>query len=201
LTITAFEIADSMDPDVADGLRGINATLERLSRRRLDRITVSGPFERSKLAWKVATYSQAVLYRVVMLASGCALTWNHGNALCSILAGRALVETVATLIDFDKQLAKLLDQEDLAGIDTAIMKLSFATRDEEMLKENPEVEAVNTLTFIGKLDRKHGLEGAFQHYISLSELCHPNHGGHLGLFGMLDRETGETTYSDAKARS
>ena len=34
------------------------------------------------------------------------------------------------------------------------------------------------------------------YHASLSELCHPNRGGHLGLFRMLDTMTGDTTYSD-----
>jgi hypothetical protein len=59
--------------------------------------------------------------------------------------------------------------------------------------------AVNVLTIIESVDEKQDLEGMLKGYhASLSELCHPNRGGLLGLFGTLDTTTGETTYSDKK---
>jgi hypothetical protein len=42
----------------------------RLSQRRVDRIDVDGPLLKSKLAWKVATYQQSILYRLVMWRTG-----------------------------------------------------------------------------------------------------------------------------------
>jgi len=51
-------------------LQKISKTIERLTVRRKTVIAVDGPFTRSKLAWKVATYQQAVLYRVVALGTG-----------------------------------------------------------------------------------------------------------------------------------
>ena len=67
----------------------------------MEKIVVEGPLAEAKLAWKVTTYTEALLYRTIMLASGCVLNWNAGNFLCSVLAARALIETVALLLDFE----------------------------------------------------------------------------------------------------
>ena len=65
-----------------------NATLETLISRRKSEIAVTGPFVHSKTAWKCAILQQVLLYRVTMLASGCADMWNAGNIVRSILAAR-----------------------------------------------------------------------------------------------------------------
>jgi hypothetical protein len=62
------------DKSRADDFRNIDATIERLAARRRTTIEVEGPLFQSKLAWKVATYQQAILYRVVMLARGARVT-------------------------------------------------------------------------------------------------------------------------------
>jgi hypothetical protein len=144
---------------------------------------------------EIATYQQPVLYRVVMLASGCAANWNGRNLLCAYLAVRALVETVAVFCAFEVDLQKLIEKEDLGGIDALITNRTFATRDAELVQSHPETKAVNILTFIDKLE-KEGLSGVRQHYDSLSERCHPNSFGQHHFFGVRDRTTNVEHYSD-----
>jgi hypothetical protein len=190
-----FEKASLNDKD-AELVETINSTLTRLKDRRLKELTVSGPFLKSKLAWKVAGYQQAVLYRVVMLANGCALNWNANNTLCSILAARALMETVALLLDFEIQLQRLCNGSDFGGIDDLVNNRTFATRDAEWISQAPETKATNAVTFIDKLERL--LPDARRYYDMLSEWCHPNSLGHYMFFATLDTETGTVTYSDQK---
>jgi hypothetical protein len=78
--------------------------LRRLDKKRAKNIVVKGQFAESKLAWKAAILQQVLLYRCVGVASGCAQMWNFGNALCSVLAARALLETIALALDFEKNL-------------------------------------------------------------------------------------------------
>jgi hypothetical protein len=92
------------DKHRADDFRNIEAAIERLTNRRNVKIKVEGPFLQSKLAWKVATYQQAILYRVVALATGTRLSWNARNVLASFLLVRALVETIAVFDEFERQL-------------------------------------------------------------------------------------------------
>ena len=193
-----FDKSDLSGED-AEMAQAINSSLNRLRARRLKEITVSGPFLSSKLAWKVATYQQAVLYRVVMVASGCALNWNANNTLCSFLAGRALLETVALLLDFEHQLEKFCNRLDFAGIDALVTNRTFATRDAEWINQSPETQAINVLTLIDKLDQRL-LPGIRKYYDILSERCHPNSLGHHMFFATLDTDTGTTTFSDNKYR-
>ena len=76
-----------------------------------------------------------------MLASGCALNWNNGNTLCSILAARAMVETAALFMEFETRLDDLLRCSDIDGIDALINNRTFASKDEEFLETWPDNRA------------------------------------------------------------
>src|ERR1700726_3360728 len=66
-----------------------NACLLRLMGRRKHQIAAEGDYRKSKIAWKLAAFQQAVIYRVVMLAQGSSNGWNDCNILSSILCARA----------------------------------------------------------------------------------------------------------------
>jgi hypothetical protein len=197
LTPTEFD-KSGVSADDAEKLRIINAALVRLHKRRKEQIAPEPPF--SKLAWKITNYQQAILYRIVMLASGCALNWNNGNTLCSILAARAMVETAALFMEFETRLDDLLRCSDIDGIDALINNLTFATKDEEFLETWPDNRATNRLTFIDKID-KASLPRMREHYDWLSERCHPNSFGHFLFFGNLDTKTGAATFTDDKNKA
>jgi hypothetical protein len=191
-----FVVGPNISKEHATNMRAVNATLARLRQQRKGQILVEGPLQKSKLAWKVATYRQAILYRTVMLTEGIALNWNERNGLCSFLAARALIETVAVTFDLARTLERAIKQQDLSSVDTVIMNRTFASRDEEWLKLSPPSKAVNVLTLIERLDQEY-LQGVRWHYDSLSERCHPNSLGHHHFFGKLDRDTGATTYRES----
>jgi hypothetical protein len=190
-----FEFDADIDDNDAQDIQAFNSTLVRLRERRLTEITISGPLRKSKLAWKIATYQQPVLYRVVMLASGCAANWNGRNLLCAYLAARALIETVAVFLVFEDELQTLIEQENLGEIDALIMNRTFSTRDTEFIEALPNTKAINILTFIDRLE-KQDLSGVRKHYEFLSERCHPNYLGQYHFFGTRDRETNVVSYSD-----
>ena len=73
-----------------------NFALEELANGRREHVQ-KGQYARSKIAWKVANYAEAIRYRTVALADGAAQNWNGGNILCAALCARAVVETVAQL--------------------------------------------------------------------------------------------------------
>lgn len=191
-----FDLSGIGDGDIQT-VNEINAVIIRLSERRKTEIRIVAPLDRSKLAWKIAVYQQAVLYRIVMLATGVAQSWNFGNLLTSILAARAFVETTAVLQDFESQLSALLGTEDLIAIDYLVMNRTFASCDAIMLEHNPKHQAINILTFIDRLD-ENGLTGIRAYYDMLSERCHPNSMGHHQMFSRTDRSTGAVTFSERK---
>lgn len=149
------------------------------------------------LAWKVATFQQSVLYRVVSLASGIACLWNAANYLTSMVAARALFETLVLIEDFAGRLDAQLAAEDLESIDSLVMNRTFATRDAEWIVEHPESKSLSILTLIDRLD-KSKMSGIRRHYDSLSEKCHPNSAGHHQMFSTLNRTTRIVSYSEHK---
>jgi hypothetical protein len=196
----SFDLASAGD-DAKDRatMAQVNAALARLAARRKAAIVLDGPLAQSKLAWKVAAYQQAILYRAVMLTEGVALAWNAGNVLTGFLAARALLETFAVMEDFKAQLGSFVAKEDLGSIDALAMNRTFATRDPDWLAEYPDAQAVNVLTLIDKLDKSF-LPGVRKHYDFLSERCHPNSPGHRHMFSALNTADGSIAFSEDKER-
>ena len=135
--------------------------------RRLKEVKPEGDAS-EKLVWKIRSFEQAIMYRLVMLGDGCADGWNRGNTLSSILCSRAIVETVALLTDFEKQLEARINHYDLPGINALTTKSLFAMRLSDWHENDPAVQAVSVLTIIDKWDR--ALDGVRHHYDSNSLL-------------------------------
>jgi hypothetical protein len=174
----------------------LNASLDRLNGLRAVEITVSGKFLRSKLAWKLATNQHALLHRLVALMDGAAVAWNNRCTLSAMLSARALMETFAVMAEFERQVARLLKEENLGGLDALAQNGIFASRDPEWIKDNPKTQAVSVLTYVDKFDKQ--VEGFRGHYDRLSERCHPNSLGHNFMFSKLDRTDGTVRYSDER---
>src|SRR3977135_1515628 len=93
-----------------------NSCLERLLLRRKSEIVVCGPLTESKTAWKCAILQQALLYRITLLARGCADEWNAGNIVCSMLAARALLETMVLTNYIRDEAEKYVETGDIEAI-------------------------------------------------------------------------------------
>ena len=187
------------DAKAIENLTITNAAIARLASRRVSEIRVEGPLAKSKIAWKVATFEQAILYRTVMLAEGAAEAWNSDNFLTCILAARSLSETFAVLFDFENKLSLLLSEGDLSEISAFTQNRLFSNRDAVFIEQHPCTQAVNVMTVIKKLDRDF-LHGILVHYESLSERCHPNAQGHHQMFATTDKSDGTVKFSESKRR-
>jgi hypothetical protein len=201
MELALFQPKQDMSEEDLQTVRWTNEVFERLAHRRVTDIRAEGLFARSMLAWKIATYQQSLLYRVVALASGCALAFNAGNPLCAILSARALIETIAVASDFERQVLTALDEEDLEALNSLAVTLIFATRDELWLEKYPEHSAVKVLTSVEKFQKRFSLGRFLEFYKSASEFCHPNHAGHHQFFGRLDTTTGTVNFSETKDHS
>src|SRR6266849_1249360 len=98
-----------------------------------------------------AVLQQALLYRVIELGSGCAKMWNFKNVLGSVLAARALLETIAVTLDFEAKLQEHYKANDFGAWDELITSHTFATREPELIAELPELAAKNVLTYIDRV--------------------------------------------------
>ena len=135
-------------------LAEVNAQLQAVAARRKDRVDVFDyPYRLSKIAWKIAEFSNAMTYRFISLAEGVALSWNNSNALSAVLNARAIVETTATYWEFGKKFSKLADALDFGAVDRLAMNYLFSTRDAKLLEETPELKARQVLNAIDLIDK------------------------------------------------
>jgi hypothetical protein len=104
----------------------LNAVLAGLTTQRQPRVAREGAL-RGRVAWKVAVFRQAALYRLVALAAGSAADWNARNVLGAALLARGVLEAAALLADFDRRLQALVGGGDLAGIDALVTERGFAS--------------------------------------------------------------------------
>jgi hypothetical protein len=163
---------------------------------RATEINVSGPFLKSKIAWKLATYQHALLHRIVVLADGAALAWNGQNSLSAMLITRAFMETIALFWSLRLDAEHFLESQNLGALSDLADHGIFASRDEEWVKLHPEMKAKSVLKFIDRFNKT--ADGFRGHYDRLSERCHPNSQGHNFFFATLDRSSGTVTYEDER---
>jgi hypothetical protein len=174
----------------------LNAALDRLNQRRALEIKVSGPFARSKIAWKLAIHQHGLLHRLVALMDGTSVAWNNRSTLSAILSARALMETLAVMAVFAGRAEGSFAAKDLGALDALAEQGAFSSRDPEWLKEAPETKAINVLTYIDEFDKR--ASGFRGHYDILSERCHPNSLGHNFMFSKLDRSDGSVRFFDER---
>jgi methyl-accepting chemotaxis protein len=175
-----------------------NKCLEQLLKRRVLEVTATGNCLESKTAWKCAVLQQSLLHRITALASGCAGMWNEGNVVCSILAARALVETVTVSHYVGQELKRLKEEKNANAIDDLANEQLFSTRNEKIVSEGYGHLARSVLTYIDKFDKK--INGVREAYDFLSEWCHPNGSGHLFTYGEINKETGTVTFKESATR-
>jgi hypothetical protein len=175
-----------------------NACLGRLLERRKKEIALAGPFINSKTAWKCGILGQVLLYRVTMLAIGCADAWKSGNVVCSVLAARALLETIAVCKFIKERLQSSSETKNVDEIEELANAQLFSTRNEEIVSEGFGFQARNILTYIDKLDKQ--VSGVRESYDFLSEWCHPNGSGHLFTYGEINKQTGTVKFFEIAPR-
>jgi hypothetical protein len=174
-------------------VRGYNHALKRLAKRRLTKVERTGLLADSKIAWQTVILQQSLLYRIVDLAVACAKNWNQGNVLGSVLAARALLETMALTYDVEREIQQFGEAEKFQELHDYVIKQTYATRDKEVLKEVPEIEAKNAMTHVKHLTKVVPL--ILEHYLFLCEFCHPNHYGHFRSFASLNINTQTVRFS------
>lgn len=189
-----LEWNDLLDEGNRENFELINSAIADLDSWRVGELQVTGIFASSKLAWKHFMFAQSLNYRMVHLVDSICLGWNERRFMGPVLASRAIIETAAILSRLLQKTQSSLESRNAQELDEFLNRFTFQTRDREMLQRNPDLAATNILTEIARLDKRMG--GVSAHYERLSELCHPNYSGHVGLFSKLDRSSGTVTFDD-----
>jgi hypothetical protein len=115
--------------------------------------------------------------------------------------GRSVLETAAISFRFCQEIDQGVRDKDFSALDTAVTKLTFATRHRSLNDLLPD--APNILSSIDKLDRflfdKKQDQSVRNVYEFLCEFAHPNWVGTVGLFGQIDKEECTQYFSDEHA--
>lgn len=154
-------------------------------------------------AWKWRTYQVALLYRTVSLFDGAAASIAAESPLVALIAGRALMETIALLGELEVKTRAVLNGGSVESFDQWLFQRIFATRDEAFLnladEGMPSTKATSILTIMKHFELHIPDAAGYQEvYDQLSEFCHPNAFGHHFMFGRLDRAAHTMRYSEAQ---
>jgi hypothetical protein len=111
----------------------------------------------------------------------------------------APVKTIATTHYVEVNLARYVEKKDFKAMSLLVDGQAYATRNEEWLKDEAGLKAVNVLKAIDKLDGL--IPGIRRHYDFLSEWCHPNYLGQRFLFATIDPNKRIVAFSESKNRN
>jgi hypothetical protein len=164
--------ADVLSPG---GVAEVNAVVERLRARLVDRVELQEPVSRFRVSNMARVYTQSHLRRSLQLIEAAHDLVYAGHGLAALMIVRSLYETVANYVAVSKQLVELIEAASpLQQIHDFIHSRTFATRSERLIKiaGTDKVKSTNILTQIRKMNP---LRAAFeQEYEYLCEHTHPN---------------------------
>ena len=134
-----------------------------------------------KIVWKIETFVQSSLYRVIELIEIIEMCWDKKKFSGCFICARNIVENTAQLFYINEKIRKFSTKNDINSINKIIVESLFATRINDKMPQ-----AISILTQIDKTDKKfNGFRGI---YDLLCEVSHPNYLGLLGLYGSRDEE-------------
>jgi hypothetical protein len=168
----------------------LNTVLARVQARRQPVVAREGAL-RTRIAWKLAVFRQAALFRIVALAAATTNDWNARNVLGAALAARGLLEATALLQDFERRLQLLAGETDLAGIDALVTERGFASP-----LDGGATAGTDPALLPALIDAIAAPDGSARaDYDALSGLCDAGALGQYRVFGELDKAGTTVTFS------
>jgi len=139
----------------------------------------------SKIPFKALSLRELLFHRASALASPAVDLLEVGNIVSAALLTRALMETVAMMVELQRKLDNFLENTNAEEFDKFLMKCLFANRYEvDGIKD--EYYTASVLTPVDRLDKI--INGFRATYDTLSEYAHPNYSGVHGSFGTIDHD-------------
>lgn len=159
----------------------LNALYDRVEARKVEKIVLPESQSGFRTSNLIRVYCQANLRRCLVLASSSYGLFFIENGLVSLMAARAIYETVAVFLEFERQLAAIVKTGTLQEIMKFVQKKAFATRSAKMIAKHGEhLKARNIQTDIQKLTSVR--KKAEEEWSFLSEHTHPAGFGTLLYF-------------------
>ncbi|ALG75762.1 hypothetical protein VY88_33085 [Azospirillum thiophilum] len=175
----------------------VNATIQQLRDRRVDRIIVPEPGSGFRVSNMICAFNQAQIRRCLQLIESAHRNVYAGAGLTALMDVRGIYETVAGFLHFEAKLQDLLKEGDLQKIHDFVSARSFSTRLEHLIEEagTKDVQATSVLTQIERMAKT--MPDARKDYDHLCEYTHPNAFGAFLYFAQPSDAGNVVTFSDA----
>ena len=159
----------------------VNALIDRLRSRLVQRIDLPEPPTGVRLFNMIRAYLQAHVRRALMFLDGGYAEFLAGRPLMTEMAARAMYESVANLCDFADKLKPLCEAGNLEAIDQLATKSAFVTRISSFLeKYGKDLQSTSILTQVQKMAKR--FPSFVEAYDHLSDVAHPNGLGAIVYF-------------------
>jgi hypothetical protein len=150
----------------------LNALYDRLEMRKVEKIVIPEKPSGFRPSNLVRVYCQSHLRRCLVLARSAYGLFFIENGLVSLMAVRAIYETVAVFCAFEQQFLQLAKTGTIQAIHDFPQNKAYATRSKKMIeKHGAQVTATNIQTDVAKL--KPVRTKVEEEYDFLSEHTHP----------------------------
>lgn len=173
------EYQKELFPKYSKEIDTINNLITQLNNRRSKTVNPATIPITPKVVFNLKSYVQLSLHRVVDLAMEACNSWNNGTPVVAIILDRAMLENVAYLFDISNQIKRYITENQFSEIHNLISNRLVGSR----LKE-ARSKICNVMTVIDKIDKT--FRGFKENYNFLSDFCHPNYSGMLGLYGKMN---------------
>ena len=149
---------------------------------RSQRVSVYPAYEQrpgEKLVRLAFIWRQALLYRIVDLASAALDLFREQRLVPGCTLTRSLYETVAQLNYLHKKVIGFIANPDIPEIADFVIRGSWGSKD-----QSTEQDAIQVLTAIKHLNKT--FPGSEDEYFHLCEYAHPNFKGGLGTYARME---------------
>lgn len=156
--------------------------IESLRALMIEKMEPYSPRSGQKLVRLSVVFRQALLHRMVDLASAAISMFRESRLIPGCALTRSLYETVAQLHYFYKKLAAAVETEQLEEITNHVVRGSWGSKD-----GSTKHEAIQILTAIKHFNKE--FPGVEAEYFHLCEYAHPNMKGGIGTYTRIELAT------------
>jgi hypothetical protein len=136
---------------------------------------------KQKPIWNLESYIQLAIHRVYDLAIQSTNAWNIKIPVVAFILTRAIYENTAYMYDLSEKILLYYKKDDYIEMHKLVLNRLVGTR----LGSNTR-QIVNVLTAINSVTKE--VPDFKEFYEFISDFCHPNYSGMLGIYGKLDQD-------------
>ena len=144
-------------------------SLKELEKFKVKKVSANGPPKLYLLTWKLKSYFQTCLYRIIELTEQSLVSWDSSLPSVTYLLVRSVLETSAYLYDLAQRFENIIkSSQDINHLTEFIDKWKFGEKNSEEL---PVI--TNIKTIIQRVSKQY--PEVDDMYNKLSSFCHPNY--------------------------